>query len=226
MEKVKSYREFLNENSMSRLLTHIGNHDCICITAFRTKKNCGEGEEISKKENLARNAKLKAQLLKSGYGVTAIKGVFIENFGSDNEKESKEDTFFVVDLKDSKHFKENILDYAEQYEQDSVFYIPKNEVSPDGKYTGYLISTNECLNAYPGKGKLGVEQSYKNLVISKTSEFMSKVGNKPFYFTESLEEKRISMFNGQMMTGMAMKSFSEMSIEQIMNEYSEEQLEN
>lgn len=77
----------LNESSLSRLWKKYQDSDSGTITAFRG--------EYSKKENLARNAELKAALLGAGYSVTSVDDVYIENYGSANEKPVKEKSFIV-----------------------------------------------------------------------------------------------------------------------------------
>ena len=56
-------------------------------------------------ENFERNKQLKAVMLNKGYGVTSVDGTYIEDFGTDAAKEVKEDSFFVVNLKDDPKFK-------------------------------------------------------------------------------------------------------------------------
>jgi hypothetical protein len=64
-------------------------------------------------ENYERNRQLKAVLLNKGYGVTDVDGTYVEDFGTDAAKEVKEDSFFVVNLKDDPNFKDTITGLGE-----------------------------------------------------------------------------------------------------------------
>ena len=173
---MQSFSSYLNESSLSRIWKQTKEHDSGTISAFRSAKDCNQGEPYSKKENLQRNAKLKAKLLNLGYGVTKIKGTYIENYGSDNEKEVKEDSFIVVDLKDTGKLEKDLRKLGEEFEQDSITFQKK-----DGDY--YLIGTNNCPDGYPGKGK---KIKLGKPMYGKSGEFHSKINGRPFVF-ESVE---------------------------------------
>ena len=216
MEKIKTFKEFLNENLMSRVVQHISKHDCAIISAFRSGPNCGEDKDdngnlitYTLNENKARNKSLIIKLELLEYGISKINGVYIENYETDNAKEIKEDSYFVVNLHDRDNFITQIKSLGKEFEQDSIMYIPTKELTEDGKITTYLVSTNECPDGFPGKGKIGVVKRYRNIKINQISQFMSRLNNKPFYFTESLDEKLIdNMFRGNWMSGMAMQSMA------------------
>jgi hypothetical protein len=76
-------------------------------------------------ENYERNRQLKAVLLNKGYGVADIDGTYVEDFGTDAAKEVKEDSFFVVNLKDDPNFKDTITGLGEHFCQDSVLFVPR-----------------------------------------------------------------------------------------------------
>jgi hypothetical protein len=140
-------------------------HDCAIITAF--------WECCCKETNKLNNRDLKAILLSIGCGVTAVDERFIENY------EVKEDSLFVVDLKDSDFFT-TIINLGKKYCQDAVLLLPK------GCKGAYLYGTNN--SQFPGldaKVKVG---DWKG---GKEAEFMTKVGHRPFVFEtyENLSSK-------------------------------------
>ena len=158
----------LTESSLSRLWKKYQDCDSGTITAFRG--------EYSKKENLARNAELKAALLGAGYSVTSIDGVYIENYGSANEKPVKEKSFIVFDHKKTGKLKADLKRLGLRYDQDSITF---NSVS-DGNY--YLIGTSKREDSYPGFGK---EIKLGKPMFGKSGEFHSSVKGRPFVFEET-----------------------------------------
>lgn len=182
------YKAQFRESSLSRIWKQTTEHESGTISAFRYASNCGEGVIYTKKQNQDRNAKLKSQLLTLGYGVTAIDGVYIENYGSDKEIEVKEDSFIVIDIKDKGNLKKDLIKLGGQYEQDSITFS-----KPSGEY--YLISTNICPNGYPGKGKIGVELKLGKSFFGQKGEFHSKIRGRPFVFMESALNYRIDILS-------------------------------
>lgn len=174
---MKRYKD-LKESSLSRIWKHVTEHESGTISAFRYASNCGEGDIYSKKQNKDRNAKLKSQLLSLGYGVTAIDGVYIENYKSPDAIEVKEDSYIVIDLKDKGKLKQDLIKLGKQYEQDSITFS-----KPSGEY--YLISSNTCPQGYPGQGKVGVEIKLGKSFFGQDGEFHSKINGRPFVFKES-----------------------------------------
>tara|TARA_B100000287_G_scaffold63213_1_gene54943 strand:+ start:150 stop:794 length:645 start_codon:yes stop_codon:yes gene_type:complete len=179
----ENWNNFLNESGLSRVHQHISAHDTAVITAFRNDPSSDEGcynaappaeqEESPLKANKARNRNLKATLLKMGYGVTRVDGSYIENFDDvDNRKEVKEQSFFVVNLRDDPDFNNNINRLGQMFCQDSVLLIPQGG---DG---AFLLGTNE---SWPG---LGEKEDVGRFVAGKEAEFMSRVKGRPFVFRE------------------------------------------
>ena len=169
----------LLEKSLSRTLAHMKNHDTGTITAYRSAMDCGNGEPYSKSDNQKRNKSLLAKLQAMRYGVTSVKGSYIENYGSANAKEVGEHVFFVVDLENKGNLEKDLRKLGEEFEQDSILFIEK------GGDNSVLIGTNKCPNGYPGYGK---KVSFKERQIASTGEFMTKVRNRPFIFREALRE--------------------------------------
>ena len=171
----------LNESSLSRVVHHMADHDCGTITAFRSKEGCGgpDDKPYSLNDNKKRNRQLHAVLETLGYGVTAVDGAYIENFGKPNAVEVKEDVYFVVDLKDGGTLEKDLRRLGEQFDQDSIMFIPKGEM-------GILIGTNHCSD-FPGYGK---KMAFSSRSFGNTGEFMTKVKNRPFIFEDSFLEKK------------------------------------
>ncbi len=116
-------------------------------------------------ENYERNRQLKAVLLNKGYGVTDVDGTYVEDFGTDAAKEVKEDSFFVVNLKNDPNFKDTITGLGEHFCQDSVLFVPR------GGEQSYLIGTNDA--DFPGYGN---EEETGEFLGGKEGEFMTRVG--------------------------------------------------
>lgn len=174
---MKNFKEVLNESSLSRVYQHTQEHDFGTITAFRYARDCGKGEVYTKSENLQRNKSLLSKLQAKGYGVTAIKGSYIENYGSSNQKEVGENSFLVVDLKDKGSLRKDLLALGEEFEQDSIIF------GKAGK-AGVLIGTNKCPEGYPGYHKEAVQGG---AVFGKDGQFLSRVRGRPFVFKEGVE---------------------------------------
>lgn len=173
-EMMDKFGNLLNESSLNRIYSHILNHDCVVITAFRSSMvNCvGEEDDeriLNIRNNKNRNKNLKAALLSLGYGVTAVKGTYIENFMSDNAIEVKEDSYFVVNLSDDPSFIGNIIKLGEVFCQDSVLIMKK------GGENNFLYGTNK--SDFPGYGESVPVGGFKPGI---ESEFMTRVGGRPF----------------------------------------------
>ena len=171
---MSNFNEYLVESSLSRLWKHNEEHDCGVITAFRNYSNCGYTDnnepcfddnppvKISKVENGRRNKALKAELIQTGFkGSTKLVGSYPEG-----GKQSKEISYFVVDLDDSGTLKDVLVKLGKKYDQDSILYIPKGSVKGNDK--AYLIGTNNCPNndikigktMVFNKGKVGYESPF------------------------------------------------------------------
>jgi len=174
----------LSESSLSRIWKQTKEHDSGTISAFRSARKCNKGERFTTADNKKNSKILKAKLMKAGYGVTRVDGTYIENYGSDNAIEVKEESYLVVDLKDTMQLKQDLMKFGEIFEQDSITFQKQT-----GNY--YIISTNECPDAHPGKGKIGVAKKLGTPIFGKDGEFHSKVNGRPFVF-ESLTEKLTS----------------------------------
>jgi len=170
------WRKYLTETGLSRVRKHIMEHDCAILTGFREdatdRSNCTEkaieaGEEDT---NMSRNRELKANLLRSGYGVTKVAGTWVEDYGLASAKEHQEKSLFVVNLEDDPMFIESMVDLGERYCQDAVLIIPEH-----GK-GAYLIGTNN--SEFPSYG-VKVDQGDIKFGEEDT-EFKTRVGGRPF----------------------------------------------
>jgi len=175
---MKTLNEFIEESSLARVWQHARKHSVGTITAFRSARECGDGKPYTKNENLERNRILRAKLLKLGYSITKIKGTYVEFYGSSKAKEVNEDSFLVVDIKDSGRLLKDLLALGEEFEQDSITFQEDTAVGY------YLISSNRCPDAYPGKGKVGYRKRLGRAIFGDKGEFHSKVNGRPFVFEE------------------------------------------
>ena len=179
---VTRYKNELNEKSVNRMLYWICKCDCAFITAFRYKlkdiKNSDktyygpnnewvDGKIFTHDENRDKNKLLVAELLRLKYGVTPVKGVYPEGM----DKESSEESYFVVNRFNDPNFLNNLLSLGEYFNQDSIYYKPKDSDK------GYLIGTNGN-EGLPYHEKVNASK----LKIGTASNFMSRIGNKAFSF--------------------------------------------
>ena len=163
------------ESGLNRIYNYVKNHECAIITAYRHKLvNCvnnDSGETLHFKGNNERNKQLKATLLTLGYGVTPVKGTYVENYLQSNAIEVNENSFFVVNLKNDSNFIDNIKEMGEIFCQDSVLLIT------DGGKNVSLFGTNN--SDFPGYGN-SIKQGHFKPGIE--GEFMTKVKGRPIVF--------------------------------------------
>ncbi len=181
MSKLKRYYEYADNfhkepayhrKSLSRLVDYINQYDCGSITAYR--------RGYTHIENLQRDRSLLAKLAAMTYGITIVKGTYIENILSDNAKAVGEYLFFVVDVRKRKNLIKMLCDLGEEFEQDSILYIP------EGGEKSYLIGTN--INSFPGCGEC------KELPVIQSNnyncEFLAHVAERPFCFKNEILSER------------------------------------
>lgn len=166
-------KDILNESSLTRIYQHMSEHDTGVVTAFRYAPDCGKGKPYVRKENLQRNKLLLAKIFSKGYNVVALRGAYIENFGTKDAREVNENTFFVVDIKDAGNLLSDLKLLGEEFEQDSILFVPKGGLGAE------LHGTNHCPNSYPGYGNI---IKYNTRQLGKDGEFFSRVKNRPFSF--------------------------------------------
>ena len=175
-EILNEWKRFLNESSLSRLYSHMQDHESAALSAFRN--------EFTKEENLERNRKLKAELLGRGYGVTRILGSYIENFETPKAVEVAEESFFVSNRKDDPDFALEIARLGEDFDQDSVLIVDK------GAQDAYLLGTSPE-GEFPQYGK---KESVGALKMGDEAEFMSRVGGRPYTFSPKEMNEELEVF--------------------------------
>ena len=166
--------EVLTESGLSRIAEHLGKYYCGTITAFR--------DEYNRDENRARNRNLLAKLQNEGFGVTRIKGGYIQDYKSDKAKKVSEESFFVVDFRETGKLESSLAKFGEEFEQDSVLVIPTDSKP-------FLLGTKE--DAWPGLGQKNYLQKVK---MGYEGEFFSAISGRPFIFSEEI--KSFPMPNG------------------------------
>jgi len=151
----------------------MNNHDVAVITAFRDSRDCGEGKEYTRSENLTRNKQLLTGIKSLGYDVVKSDGGFIENLKAkkEDQKVVLEPGFFVVDRKGSGKLVADMRKLGFKYDQDAVMFIDK------GTNKGYFIGTNKCPKAHPGFGK---RDNVGRVKWGKTGTYFTKVKGKTF----------------------------------------------
>jgi hypothetical protein len=171
-----NFKSFINESSLSRLWKHNDDHDCAALTAFRKVADCGAGTMYTKDDNRKRNKSLSMKLKVKGYGVTGLNCVYPEG-----GKESKEESFFVINLLDDPNFFKIIKVLGEEFDQDSVLIVPKGSIV-NNREKAYLYGTNKCENSYPGYHKSAPFEEGK--MGYKSPIYTSYVNGRPFMFED------------------------------------------
>ena len=167
----------ISESSLSRLWTHNEKYDCGVVTAFRVARDCGFGARYTKKEKLQRNKKLSAMILSSGsgYGITQVLGRYKEGV-----LVTKEIGYYLVDMHSMHKLFSDIVKWGEDFEQDSILFIPSGSILGNAK--AFLYGTNHCENNKIGfhekvifeRGRLGVSSPI----------YTSYINGRPFLFED------------------------------------------
>ena len=166
-ELLESWNKYIiAEGGLSRNWSHMQEHDCALISAERNS--------YTYKENLARGHELEAVIMDAGYGYSAERGSFIENFETPQAIEVSEKSLFVVNSQDDPGFFDHIAQLSEQFEQDSVLMIPK------GGKGAYLLGTKEG-NDFPPFGETITVGDFRGGV---EGEFMTRTGGRPYVFKD------------------------------------------
>jgi len=167
-KKTEEVKE-INESSLYRLHAKMMLHDTGVITASKAK--------YTYKENKQRNLKLLAQLIAKRYRVTRVRGGYIENFGTSEAIKVGENSFFVEDWKDKGKLERDLRKLGEEWDQDSILFIPK------GATKTKLWGTSKKKDAYPSYDDSSTMPTMK---LGKGSEFYTSIRNRPFVF-EAIE---------------------------------------
>lgn len=171
-QPVREDKTTLSESSLNRVREAWKEHDTGTITGFRGFHDCGNGPRITKNENKGRNSVLRSMILAKGYGLTKVKGSWLEN-GTDEVGEA---SYFVVDLKDTGNLKKDLISFGKKFDQDAITFAEAN-----GDY--YAISTNTCPDSWPGFGVIGKEERLGMPKFGKTGiNGFSRVNKRAFVF--------------------------------------------
>ena len=111
---MKTYQEFMQESSLSRIKSKSDKSGIAALSADRGNK--------SRKENQARSKQLQKDISgKFGRGPTKVKGSYLENPGTKDERKVKEKSYVIDRGKLSKRkFKKKVKALGKKYGQDSV----------------------------------------------------------------------------------------------------------
>lgn len=165
--------EQLTEASLNRIYQKTKKHAVGAVTAERGGK--------TKAENKANNKKVLAYLLNKGYSVIKVKGSYLENYQSDDEREVGEESFFVanheVEGDDKGQLEKDLIKLGRLYDQDSILSVPFGK-------KGYLYGTSKRSNAFPDYDQKHVVG--KPVFGDAKGEFFSRIRGRKFAF-ESYE---------------------------------------
>ena len=185
----------LNESSITRLMRHNEEHDCVCMTAYRSnreKDDSGVHKRKARVSNQKANAALGAVLRKYGYNVTKVVGKYPEE---DGQADVKENSWFVVNVNDDSDFVDVCADLAEADEQDSILVMPKGSFS-SGKGC-YLYGTNPN-GSWP---KYHEKKMTDGISVNGDSPFETRISGKRYSFNVVDESKDDIFWNPSSMFG-------------------------
>lgn len=163
---MKTYKEFVQESSLSRVHSHTQGRNIGMITAHR-------GENTAE-ENNRNNDTLKKSIRDAGYGFIPVRGRYVENHGTPQARHVDEKSFLVVGKKgdDKGELKKFLIKHGEKHGQDSILHKPHD------KEEAILHGTKE--GAFPGKGKT---HNLGNFHPNRASEFHTAMkGSRTFAF--------------------------------------------
>ena len=174
----------LVEASLNRIYQKTKNHAVGAVTAFRGDK--------TKAENKSNNKKVLAYLMNAGYSVIKVKGNYLENYGSETQKEVGEESFFVANYKiegdDDGQLERDLIKLGRLYDQDSILSVPFEK-------KGYLYGTSKRDDAFPDYGQKVVVG--KPVFGDAKGEFFSRVKGRKFAFESYEEASKPMTYNGK-----------------------------
>lgn len=173
----------MTEDSLSQAWKQMRKHESGIITAYRYARGCGGHDKYTKTDNLKRNLSLTAKLRQLGYFISKVRGPYIVNYESKYAREVNAVSFLVIDINDSGHLEKKLRELGEEFEQDSILFLPT------GGTTGKLIGTNHCPNGYPGYGNV---DSLDNPVFGENRQIITHA-NHPFILSD--DNRAISPLN-------------------------------
>ena len=185
----------VNESSITRLMRHNEEHDCVCMTAYRSnreKDDSGVHKRKARVSNQKANAALGSVLRRYGYNVTKVVGKYPEE---DGQADVKENSWFVVNVNDDSDFVDVCADLAEADEQDSILVMPRGSFS-SGKGC-YLYGTNPN-GSWP---KYHEKKMTDGISVNGDSPFETRISGKRYSFNVVDESKDDTFWNPSSMFG-------------------------
>ena len=179
---VKYYSQRKSESCPSKLRGYISKHDTGIITAWRHQvinADTGNVIDVTKNQNKMRNAQLFSEL-NGRYAVITVRGVYVENYGTQNEVEVKAELFFAVNVDGLGWMEDDLRCLGEKWDQDSILFVPKG--GKQGALWGTNLNPIEK-NTIPPYG----EKKVLNKPVFDTAGLrIARDGDSPFVF-ESVE---------------------------------------
>ena len=150
---MKTFKEFLEESSLSRIKSKSDKSGIAALSADRGDK--------SRKENQARSKQLQKDIRGTfGRGPTKVKGSYLENPGTKDERKVKEKSYVIDRGKLSKKkFKKKVKTLGKKYGQDSVLTQTKKTATLHRTRKGGLDKKGENVGRFKPQGKNPYGQS-------------------------------------------------------------------
>ncbi len=177
---MENFKKFLNESGLSRIWSMTQKHTCGAISGYR-----GDNEPAVNKQN---NREIVAYLRTKGYSVTSVDGSYIEDKGSSSQREVKEPSFFVVDIRDGGNLERDLRALGQKYDQDSILVVPV------GGKEAYLVGTSQRSSAWPSFGQKEVVGSSRFGKVA--GQFLSRIRGREFAFEENDDYQEPMTING------------------------------
>ena len=163
---MKTFKEFMQESSLSRIKSKSDKSGIATLS--------GDRGNLSKKQNQARSKQLQKDIRgKFGRGPTKLKGSYLENPGSKDERKVKEKSFAIDRGKmGKKKFKKEVKKLGKKYGQDSVLTQTKKTATLHATRKGGLGPKTKGI----GVGKFRAQK--------KNPEGQSQIKGKVFSYSK------------------------------------------
>ena len=150
---MKTFKEFMQESSLSRIKSKSDKSGIATMSADRGN--------LSRKQNQARAKQLQKDIRgKFGRGPTKLKGSYLENPGSKDERKVKEKSFAIDRGKMGKRkFKKEVKKLGKKYGQDSVLTQTKKTGTLHRTRKGGLDTKGMNVGKFKPQGKNPYGQS-------------------------------------------------------------------
>ena len=151
---MKSFKEFLNESSLSRIKSKADKRGIAIMSADRGDK--------SRKENKARAKQLEKDIRgKFGRGPTKVKGSYVEKDEKTGKERKVKEKSYVIDRGklSKKDFKKKAKKLGKKYKQDSVLTQTKKTATLHRTRKGGLDKKGENVGRFKPQGKNPYGQS-------------------------------------------------------------------